>query len=85
MIHPGADVGGEGGHGGAGPANSHCGVLSRNLDQASRVLIHLVQISYKRYSWNIHIVHAHNMYYLVHLDSCATHQTAYLHQKQSWA
>ena len=45
MIHPGADVGGEGGHGGAGPANHYAGLLSRDLEEALLVMVHLIQIS----------------------------------------
>ena len=45
MVHPGADVGGEGGHGGAGPANHYAGLLSRDLEEALLVIVHLIQIS----------------------------------------
>ena len=45
MIHPGADDGGEGGHGSAGPANSYGGVLPRDLEEACLFEIHLIQIS----------------------------------------
>ena len=45
MIHPGADDGGEGGHGSAGPANSYGGVLPRDLEEVRLGEIHLIQIS----------------------------------------
>ena len=45
MVHPGADVGGEGGHGGAGPANHYVGLLPRDLEEAHLVEIHLIQVS----------------------------------------
>ena len=45
MIHPAAYVGGEGGHGGAGPANHYGGLLPRYLEEAQLVEIHLIQIS----------------------------------------